>query len=344
MRTILTPISGLVVLTIACSASPKSTSDAAPAAPAAPPATAPAPAPTNYHLLNRISLGKADGWDYLTIDPATRRLYISHEHDVLVVDADSGRIVGTIHKTAGVHGIALAPELGRGFISDGDANTVTIFEPATLKVIGTTKVTGHDPDAIVYDSVTRRVFTMNGKGNNTTAIDATTGAVVGTIPLGGAPEFAVADGRGRIYVNIESTSELVAFDAHTLAPVGRWPLAPCATPSGLAIDRATRRLFVGCRSHVMAIVDADSGKVLTTFPIGDHVDADAFDPATGLAFASTGEGTLAIVHEDDANTFHAAQTVPTKPRAKTMALDLSTHRVYTVTQDGADFVLLVYAP
>jgi DNA-binding beta-propeller fold protein YncE len=206
-----------------------------------------------------------------------------------------------------------------------------VFDLKTLAVITTVKVTGDKPDAITYEPTSRRVFTFNGDSANATAIDAASAQVVGTIPLGGKPEFAVADGTGRIYVNIEDTATLVAFDARTLEVKGRWPLAPCETPTGLAIDREHRRLFVGCRSKVMAVADADSGRVITTLPIDGGVDGIAFDPATALAFSSNGEGTLTVVHEDSPEKFTLVGNVPTKRGAKTLALDGATHRIYLST-------------
>ncbi|HEX5388112.1 MAG TPA: hypothetical protein VFW66_15540 [Gemmatimonadales bacterium] len=293
-----------------------------------------APAPSHprppYHLLRRVVLGGEGWWDYVTMDPVRRRLFIAHATQVLVVDADRGTVIGRIPDTPGVHGTALAQALGRGFISDGADSTVTIFNLRTLRVLSRVRVTGRNPDAIVYEPVTRRVFTMNGGSDNATAIDAATGAVVGTIALGGRPEFAVADGRGRVYVNLEDRSELTSFDARTLAAAAPWSLAPCEEPSGLAIDTARRRLFSGCANQLMAVTDADQGRVLDTVPIGAHVDANAFDAATGLAFSSNGDGTLTVV---DARGPHprVAQTVTTARGARTMALDPRTHRVYLVT-------------
>ncbi len=288
-------------------------------------------APGGYHLARTITLGGEGGWDYLTVDPAAHRLYVSHATRVQVIDTDANAVVGEIPGTEGVHGIALAPELGRGFTSNGRAGTVTVFDIKTLAVLDTVKVTGENPDAIAYEPTTRRVFTFNGRSSNATAIDAATAKVVGTLPLGGKPEFAVADGKGRMYVNIEDKGALVAFDARALTVTANWPLAPCEEPSGLAIDREHRRLFAGCGNKLMAVVDGDSGRVLATLPIGAGVDADAFDPATGYAFASTGEGTLAVVHEDSPEKFTLVGNVPTKRGARTMALDPATHRIYLAT-------------
>lgn len=289
-------------------------------------------AASGYHLIKKIPLGGEGGWDYLTFDPGSGWLYIARATHVIVLDAASGKVVGDIPDTAGVHGIALAPELGRGFTSNGRAGTVTIFDAKTLSVFGSVNA-GQNPDAIVYDPASTRVFAMNGRSHDATAIDAATGKVAGTLPLDGKPEFAVADGRGRVYVNLEDKSQLLALDSRKLEVVARWPLAPCEEPSGLAIDREHRRLFAGCANKLMAVINADSGKVITTLPIGSGVDATAFDPGLQYAYASNGEGTLTIVHEDSADKFTAVDNVPTQRGARTMALDPGSHQVYVVTSD-----------
>ena len=283
-----------------------------------------------YHVIRTYKLGGEGGWDYLTLDSSSRRLYISRATHVIVIDADSGKPVGDIPDTPGVHGIALAPELGRGFISNGREGTVTIFDLQTLKLISKVKV-GENPDAILYDPATKRVFTFNGKSHDSTAIDATKGTVLGTIKLEGKPEFAASDGKGEIFVNIEDKSQLDAIDPAKLEVKSRWPLAPCDEPSGLSIDREHRRLFAGCDNKMMAVVDADSGKVLATPAIGDGVDATAFDPGTGLAFASCGEGVLTVVREESPNKFSVAENVKTQEGARTLALDDKTHQVFVVT-------------
>jgi DNA-binding beta-propeller fold protein YncE len=283
-----------------------------------------------YHVIRTYKLGGEGGWDYLTLDSSSRRLYISRATHVIVIDADSGKPVGDIPDTPGVHGIALAPELGRGFISNGREGTVTIFDLQTLKLISKVKV-GENPDAILYDPATKRVFTFNGKSHDSTAIDATKGTVLGTIKLEGKPEFAASDGKGEIFVNIEDKSQLDAIDPAKLEVKSRWPLAPCEEPSGLSIDREHRLLFAGCDNKMMAVVDADSGKVLATPTIGDGVDATAFDPSTGLAFASCGEGVLTVVREESPNKFSVAENVKTQEGARTLALDDKTHQVFVVT-------------
>ncbi len=282
---------------------------------------------SGYHVAKTIAVGGDEGWDYVAVDSDARRIYVSHGSRVVVLDADSGAVTGEIPDTQGVHGVAVASELGRGFTSNGRANTVTIFDLKTLSTLGTIKV-GTNPDAIVYDAGTKRVFTMNGRSQDATAIDAASGTVTGTLALGGKPEFAVADGKGSIFVNIEDKSELVEFDPQKLTILHRWPLAPCQEPSGLAMDRKNRRLFAGCDNKMMAVVDADTGKVIATPAIGEGVDANGFDPATNFAFASNGEGTLTVVHEDSANKFTIVDTVVTKRSARTMGLDLTTHNIY----------------
>jgi DNA-binding beta-propeller fold protein YncE len=283
-----------------------------------------------YHVIKTYKLGGEGGWDYLNLDSSSRRLYISRATHVIVIDADSGKPVGDIPDTPGVHGIALAPELGRGFVSNGREGTVTIFDIQTLKLITKVKV-GDNPDAILYDPATKRVFTFNGKSQDSTALDAAKGTVLGTIKLEGKPEFAASDGKGEIFVNIEDKSQLDAIDPAKLEVKSRWPLAPCEEPSGLSIDREHRRLFAGCDNKMMAVVDADSGKVLATPAIGDGVDATAFDPGTGLAFASCGEGVLTVVREESPNKFSVAENIKTQEGARTLALDDKTHQVFVVT-------------
>ena len=283
-----------------------------------------------YHVAGHIALPGEGGWDYLTVDTVAHRLYVSRGTHVAVIDLDHDSIIGDIPNTNGVHGIAIARDLNRGFISDGRDTTVTVFDLRTLATIGTIKVTGRNPDAIAYDPVSRRVFTFNGGSANVTAIDPQTSAVVGTLDVGGKPEFAVSDGRGHMYVNIEDKSELVAFDPRTLTIQGRWSLAPCEEPSGLAIDRRTRRLFSVCGNAVMAISDPDRGRVIANVPIGNGVDGAAFDPATGFAVSSNGEGSMTVVHEDSPDSFKVVATVPTQRGGRTIAVDERTHRLYTV--------------
>ena len=288
-----------------------------------------------YHVVKRIAAGGEGGWDYLTVDTAAHRLYISRATHVMVIDTDRDSVVGDIGDTPGVHGIAIAADLGRGYISNGRDSSVTVFDLKTLAPVARVRGTGRNPDAILYEPTTRRVFTFNGGTSNATVIDATSNAIVGTVALGGRPEFAQADARGRVFVNLEDKSALVAFDARTLAVQGRYPLAPCEEPNGLALDAAARRLFVGCANKRMAVVDAATGRVVSTLPAGDNIDATAFDPATRLAFASAGDGTLTIARADSPSRVVAAGVVTTGRGGKTMALDARTHRVYVpVAQYG----------
>jgi DNA-binding beta-propeller fold protein YncE len=251
----------------------------------------------------------------------------------MVIDADSGKSIGDIPDTPGVHGIALAPEFNRGFTSNGREGTVSIFDLKTLALISKVKDVGDNPDAILYDSATKRVFTFNGRSHDSTAIDAASGKIVGKIPLDGKPEFGVSTGNGEIFVNIEDKSELTALDPQALKVKSTWPLAPCQEPSGLAMDVKNRRLFSGCDNKMMAVVNADTGKVITTLPIGEGVDADRFDPETHLAFASCGEGALTVVKEERPDKYSVLQNVPTQPRARTMELDSKNHQIYLVTAE-----------
>jgi DNA-binding beta-propeller fold protein YncE len=308
------------------------------ASPAAPPAsgaeTAKAGAtPEHYHLLGKIPIGGEGGWDYLTLDSAARRLYVSRGTRVVVLDVDSQKAVGEIPGTEGVHGIALAPGLNRGFTSNGRSSTVTIFDTGTLAAVGTVKTTGENPDAILYDPASRRVFTFNGKGKNATAIDAAAGTVAGTVTLDGKPEFAVADGKGRIFVNIEDKNQVTVIDSRGLRVEKSWTMASCEEPSGLAIDREHRRLFAVCHNRSMVVLDAETGHSVATLPIGDGVDAAAWDPGTALAFASNGDGTLTIVKQDGPDAYHVVENAATQRGARTMALDEKTHKVFLSTAE-----------
>jgi DNA-binding beta-propeller fold protein YncE len=294
----------------------------------------------SYEIIKKISIPGQGSFDYLTVDADARRLYVSHGTQVEVLDIDSGVIAGQIPNTPGVHGIAVAPELGRGFVSNGHASTVTMFDLKTLKTIGEVP-TGKKPDAIIYDPATSRVFAFNGDGNSATVIEAATGKVVGTVDLGGGPEFAVADGKGYVYNNLEDESLVLKINSQTLKVEQRWPTAPCSSPSSMAMDRPNRRLFIGCRSRVMAVIDADSGKVITTLPIGDHVDATAFDPETRLIFNSNGEGTITVIRQATADKYSVVESVKTLPRAKTMALDPKTHQLFLSTVEANQFEVLV---
>jgi len=288
---------------------------------------APKPGASGYHVIKTVSIPGDEGWDYVYVDSDARRVYISHGSHTVVMNADTYAIEGDIPDTQGVHGIAIASDLGRGFTSNGRANTVTIFDLKTLKTVGTVK-TDANPDAILYDPSTKRVFTFNGRGKNSTAINAADGSVVGTIPLGGKPEFAAADGKGGVWVNNEDTSDLIHLDPQNLKVLHTWPLAPCKSPSGLTIDQKSRRLMSVCDDKVSSIVDADSGKVVANPAICEGPDAAAFDPASNYFFASCGDGNLTVIHEDSADKYSVVDTVPTKKSARTMGLDLKTHKIF----------------
>ncbi|HJP98970.1 MAG TPA: YncE family protein [Rhodanobacteraceae bacterium] len=287
------------------------------------------PADAGWRVVDRYVLGGAGGWDYLALDQAAQRLYISRSDRVIVLDAKSGRQVGAIDGLSGVHGIALADALHRGFISNGRANTVTVFDPSTLKTLQTVAVDGHDPDAILYDPYSKRVFTFNGDSNSSSVIDAASGKLLGTIPLPGQPEFAVSDGRGHVYDNITDKHELAEIDPTTMKVTHVWPLADCQYPSGLAIDVAHRRLFSVCQNSNMAVTDADTGKSVTSIPIGQGPDAARFDAKRQLAFSSNGRsGTLTVVREESPDHYKVLADVPTQESARTMALDEASGRVF----------------
>ncbi|MDE2125954.1 MAG: YncE family protein [Armatimonadetes bacterium] len=286
---------------------------------------------TTYHVTRTFKLGGQGRWDYIHAEAAAHRLYISRSDHVQVLDTRTGKVIGEIPGTAGVHGIAIAPKLHRGFTSNGGSGTVTIFDTRSLKVIGTVKV-DQGPDCIIFDPATNRVFTFNGRAETATAIDAATGTVAGSIPLGGRPEYAIADGRGMVYDNLEDKSEIVAIDAQKLTIAHTWPIAPGQEASGIAMDRQNRRLFAVCRNKMMVVMDADTGAVLATPAIGSGPDAAGFDPGAELAFSSNGgSGTLTLIHEDSNSAFSVVADVPTAPGARTMALDTKTHHVFLAT-------------
>ena len=282
--------------------------------------------PTGYHVTGEIKIGGEGGWDYLTVDSAARRLYVSHATHVVVVDLDANKVIGDIPDTPGVHGIAIAPELNRGFISNGRGNNVTIFDLKTLKATGKA-ATGENPDSIRYDSVSGRVFAFNGRSKNATAIDGKSGTVAATIALPGKPEFSVADGKGKVYVNIEDTNEIVEIDAAKAVVSKKYSLSPCDGPSGLAIDAKNRRLFSVCSNRLMAVSDPDAGKVIATPAIGGGSDGAAFDPGAGYAFSSNGDGTLTIVQQTGGK-WDVLENIATERGARTIAVDEQTHKVY----------------
>jgi DNA-binding beta-propeller fold protein YncE len=290
----------------------------------------------NYHLASEIPVPGDEGWDYLSFDPAGARVFVSHGSRVQAIDAIKGTVIGQIDDTPGVHGIAIAQDLGRGYISAGRSGMVVVFDLKTLARVGEVKATGDNPDAILYEPKTHRVFTFNGRGRNATVIDAKTNAVIGTIALDSKPEFAQTNGEGEIYVNLEDKNSLAVIDASTATVKKTWPITGCEEPSGLALDNKHHRLFAVCSNKVMAVIDATNGNVIDKLPIGAGADGVAFDSKSNLAFASCGEGVMTVVHEDSPEKFSVAQTVVTKRGARTVTLDEKTHRVYTVTaQFGA---------
>jgi DNA-binding beta-propeller fold protein YncE len=293
-------------------------------------ATAALAAGADYKVVNTWTLGGDGGWDYIKADSDGHRLFIARATRVMVIDTTSGKQVGEIADTQGVHGVALDSDIGRGFTSNGREDTVSEFDLKSLAVEKKIRV-GNRPDAILYDPFSKRVFTFNAGSKDTTAIDASKGEVVGKVDLGGKPEFAATDEKGTVFVNIEDTSELVAFDPQKLAVKSRWKLADCEEPSGLAMNTKNRRLFVGCANKKMAVVNADNGKIVASAAIGDGCDATAFDADWGLAFASAGDGTITVVKEDGGDKFSVAQTLTTQKGARTMAVDAKTHQLFTVT-------------
>jgi DNA-binding beta-propeller fold protein YncE len=295
-------------------------------------------ATNGYHLLKKYSFGAAEGstreyFDYVTVDSAARRVYLSHGTEIKVIDADSGALISNITGLKQDHGVAVASEFGRGFISDGAQGKVIIFDLKTLKVTGEAKA-DNDADCVIYDPSSKHVFVMNGDPHSSTVIDAKSGNVLGTIELGGGPEFAVADGKGTVYINLEDKSELVAVDAATMKIKSRWPLAPAGAPTALAMDVPHHRLFsAGRNPQMMVVLDSESGKVIQSFPISAGVDAAAYDPETGMIFVSTREGMVHVFHEDSPDKFSEAETVKTEFGAKTMGLDTKTHNLFLDTAD-----------
>jgi DNA-binding beta-propeller fold protein YncE len=292
----------------------------------------------NYHLIKKISFGAAEGgreyFDYINVDAAARRAYLSHGAEFLVVNLDTGELAGKVTGLKRDHGVALVPELGRGFISDGDAAQIVVFDLKTFQTVG--QIKGEpDADSIIYDPVSKRVFVFNGEPHSATVIDPTAGTVIATLALGGAPEQAVADGKGMIYDNLEDKNEVIAIDSRTLKITARWPVTSGGQPVSMAMDRQHRRLFIGCRNpKVFMVMDPDNGKIIgDSFPIGARVDSNIFDPETGLAACSTGDGTIHIFHEDSPDKFSVVQTVKTEFGAKTMALDSKTHNLLVDTSD-----------
>lgn len=287
-----------------------------------------------YKMANTYKIGGEGGWDYLTADPDTHNIFISRGTRVQVINGDSGQVIAEIPNTTGIHGIALASSLGKGFTSNGRENTVTVFDLKTLKETAKIKLDdAKNPDAILYDPVSKHVFTFNGGSSNATVIDAANNNVIASIPLDGKPETGVSDGKGMVFVNIEDKGEIQKIDAHNNKVANTWSIKPCEEPSGLAMDQKGRRLFAGCGNKMMAIVNADDGSVVTTVPIGQGVDANGWDPERKLAFSSNGEGTLTIVHQDSPDKYSVLQNVQTERGARTMTVDTKSHKIYLVTAD-----------
>lgn len=291
-----------------------------------------APQAGGYHVIRRIPVGGEGGWDYLRVDPDAHRIYISRGTHMMVVDENSGKVIGDLQETKGIHGVALATDLGKGFTSNGGDQSVTVFDLKTIKPISVIKVTGENPDSIIYDPQSKRVFTLNGRSSNATAIDATTNKVVGTVNLNGKPEEPALDGRGNMFVNLEDKSAILEFDVKTLAVKGTWPIAPCEGPSALAYDSAHHRLFAAC-DKILGVINADNGKVVASPPIGGDPDGDGYDPGTGMIFAACREGLVSVIHEDGPDKYSVIGNITTQFGTRTMTLDPKTHHVFTVTAD-----------
>jgi DNA-binding beta-propeller fold protein YncE len=285
-----------------------------------------------YKVITKYKIGGAGGWDYVTVDSANRRIYASHTNVVDVLDADSGKVLGQIDQLHGVHGIAIAADLNKGFISNGQSNSVTVFDLKTRARLGEPAVGGQNPDSICYEPKTKRIFTFNGRSNDSTAIDAKSNEIVKTFPVGPKPEFCVADGTGKLYVNLEDSSEIIEVDAAKPEVTRRAQLTPCEGPSGLAIDVKNKKLFSVCSNKMMAVTDIPSLKVVATPAIGAGPDAAGFDPGTGLAFSSNGDSTLTIVKQVNGK-YQAVDSVTTEPRARTMCVDQKNHRIYLLAAE-----------
>ena len=293
-----------------------------------------APVNSDLQVLQRWKVGGAGTWDYLTLDAAGKRLFVSRSTRVDVISTDSGKVTGTIPNTLGVHGIALAEDTKRGYTSNGKADSVTVFDSDSLAVIREVKLAAHNPDAILYEPVGKHIFTFNGKSKDVTVLDASSLEVVATLAVPDKPEFAVDDGNGHIFVNIESEpGQMTVIDSRKLSVIRTFPLPGCASPTGLAIDKAHHRLFSVCDGKIMVVTDADTGKQVARVPVGEGPDAAAFDPKRGLAFSSNGDGTLTVVREESADRYSVQATVATQRGARTMALDPATGKVYVVTAD-----------
>ena len=286
-----------------------------------------------YKVSKKINIAGDEGWDYLAVDDVNQHLFVSHGSVVNVVDLKTDKTIATITDTKGVHGIAIANDLNKAFITDGKDNAVTIINLTTFELIEKVPIEGQKPDAILYDQFSHKVFTYNAKSNDATVLDAVTNKVIKAIPLGGKPEFSVANTKGLIYVNIEDKNQIKTIDATKLEVIATWSIAPGDEPSGLAIDLQNNRLFSVCGNNVMVVVDAANGKIIKTLPIDDGCDGVAFDAKKKLAFSSNGIGTITIVKEKNANNFVVQETIKTQKGARTLALNKTTHQLYLSTAD-----------
>jgi len=296
-----------------------------------------------YHLAQSVSLGAPAKWDYLVLDPASHRLFIAHGSEIVVVDATSGAVLGRVAGIVGAHGVAIVPEAGRGYAANGKKGTTTVFDLATLTAVGEIPC-AEDPDAVVFDPVSRRVMVMNGDAHSVSVIDPASNRVVATIALPGQPEYAVADGRGDLFVNIVDRAEIVRVAIATATITAAWPIPACERPHGLTMDRGSRRLFSSCANSHLAVLDADSGRSVAGLAIGKGSDAAVFDPIRRLVFSSNGSGTVSVVAEAEAESFRSLGEVPTFPGARTMAEDPETGRLFLVAAENDGARLLIYAP
>jgi YVTN family beta-propeller protein len=288
---------------------------------------------SQYKIAHKFQIGGEGGWDYIAVDESTARLFVSHDSVVQVVDEKTGKVVGTIADTKGVHGVAIATDLNKGFTSNGKDDSITVFDLKTLAVLAKVPVTGKNPDAIIYDPFSQQVFTFNGRSANATVVDAKSNSVVGTVALDGKPEFPVVDGKGNLYVNIEDKNMICLINTKTLKVEQKWPIAPGLEPTGLAIDVAGQRLFSVCHNKLMVIVDAQNGKVVGSVPIGERVDGVGFDPATKRAYSSNGDGTLTVVQEEGNDKYSVLENVPTPKGARTIVVDTRTRHMFLPTAE-----------
>jgi DNA-binding beta-propeller fold protein YncE len=286
--------------------------------------------PSSYWVAHTYVLGGEGSWDYVVPDPPSHRLFIARQNRVMVVDEESGMLLGEVTGIQGAHGTAVAEATGHGFATSGNDQSVVMFDLKTFKALGRIPA-AEDADAILYDSASNRVFTLNGDAHSSTVIDPRQGTLITNIPLGGKPEYGASAADGKVYANLTDTAEVVEIDAKAATVTRRWPTAPCKNPVAMAIDTAHHRLFSGCRSGVMAVSDYQAGKVVATVPIGMGVDGAGYDPATGDAFASNADGTLTVIHQDTPDQYHVAQTLETPPGSRNMGLDHTNHRIFVVS-------------